>query len=1084
MRLFSLRLSAFFALSLLISNSLFAFEDFSKRFNNEIKDAQGRTLVFVATDSEPLAKTFLRLQAENKTDSKTTLFARKRTVQAFNQTVFQKMRAAAPKLNLEIGRSFEIAISGFSMYIDEKNIDAVRNTPGVLSITPQSLYKLPVQPEKTVVTSNTGDFLPGLDVQRVWNEFGVTGKGIKIAIVDTGMDFRHPDLGGCAGIGCKVVYTFNAGDDSEDVTDDFKHGTHVSGIAAGSGKKKGVAPDAELMSIKVFGTNPGVAFDVILRGMEAAIDPHHDGSFDGRADIINMSLGGVGNPAMDPPPEMAAFENVAKIALVVAAAGNSSYSIIGLPGSAPSVLTVASTNGHQDLSTYSSHGPTEHFTLKPDIAAPGEQIPSTVPGGGYAALSGTSMATPYMAGMAALVMQQAGNSIPKDKIIDYVKSRLLANTLPVTPFPLILPQANSTATRGVTTNFFHAGAGETNPVKTMASHSSFIAVDSFGKMDIGPVKLGDSKIEREFNLKVYCVSASILNLTLTSDFPEGTAGIQPNRATCEPGKTLEFKVSVHSDFTHARGCAEYPCVRGLTVSVKDDSSELLVPVAAVPVFSYKVDLDVSENLFDYAIVYDRLTGARNVLKASSKGFEVERLFPWTGAPIGEYFFSDSNQANRHGKPQNIWVQDKSDPSAGSRKIRQVDLTHVMKFKIVDGTGAIDSQASAVIAWTSHDNPLFCPAEAGVCAMTILGNQTEIHSNALDPLRATIFASSIVNGVAHFGDYPLTGLKSAETDIEMDESKPSATHTVLDPRQKTACLSYSIGYLHILPSSGNFQIGPVKMINLYHNSENATPAIMQFSSVHDQDPGDQCIGDISTSAFAIDTDGKLKLTLNRKPFLEVPGTYATNMDPIAIASPRYLAVESGKRVFSWQPFLTGRNGEIQAGYGHVYFYNELGNVVRDQEFKMDLRAQSEFALEGPAISKPMHFRWYVFSDSAQTRTPETASGMVDYQSAANVRLPVMHVPRIVVNQNAGGAKFFLNFDSINSMGSLTPKPKTVAFAIKRPNDLKWQTVPVRPGVSNQYIAETDQLVGAAVYQIQSISTFAEGDVLTTESKISN
>ncbi|MEV0319272.1 S8 family peptidase [Streptomyces sp. NPDC050658] len=233
---------------------------------------------------------------------------------------------------------------------------------------------------------------------------GYDGKGTKVAVLDTGADAEHPDLKGR--IGATKNFT-----DSPDNEDRQGHGTHTTSTvggtgAASDGKKKGVAPGAELLHGKVLNDGGSGATSWIIAGMQWAVDQ--------KADVVSMSLG---NPARTDcsDPMSTATEELARSAqntLFVIAAGNTGPALnsVSSPGCAPSVLTVGAVDRDDSTAYFSSRSPVYgSHTLKPEIAAPGVAISAAAAGGrgiyAYQSMSGTSMATPHVAGAAALVKQ-------------------------------------------------------------------------------------------------------------------------------------------------------------------------------------------------------------------------------------------------------------------------------------------------------------------------------------------------------------------------------------------------------------------------------------------------------------------------------------------------------------------------------------------------------------------------------------------------------------------------------------------------------------------------------------------------------
>lgn len=210
---------------------------------------------------------------------------------------------------------------------------------------------------------------------------------------DIGVDYNHPALRD------HVVKGPNFADGNNDPFDDYGHGTHVAGIIASRDHVyKGVAPGATIMAVKVLNSRG--------EGTEAGVIAGVDWAVRHGAKVINLSLGTVGAGGLDPLSQ--AVDNAVKSGVVVAvAAGNSGpdFSSIGSPGDARLALTVGATDNDRSLMSWSSRGPTLDGRQKPDVLAPGYGIMSSVPGGKFDTMSGTSMATPHVAGLAALLVQ-------------------------------------------------------------------------------------------------------------------------------------------------------------------------------------------------------------------------------------------------------------------------------------------------------------------------------------------------------------------------------------------------------------------------------------------------------------------------------------------------------------------------------------------------------------------------------------------------------------------------------------------------------------------------------------------------------
>ena len=237
-------------------------------------------------------------------------------------------------------------------------------------------------------------------------ERGLTGDGVTIATLDSGIDASHPDFEG------RIVATedFTGGDSVADVVG---HGTHVASIAAGSGaasdgKYRGIASDADLLVGKVLGDDGTGSMSTAIEGMEWAVA--HD------ADIVNMSLGGPVTNGDDPMSRAVDELTADHGTLFVAASGNHQLEMPGMsfvtsPASAQSALAVGATDRNPDsLWNGTSRARMDGEAIKPEISAPGVGI--TAAGSsdaGYPAYvsgTGTSMAAPHVAGAAALLKQQ------------------------------------------------------------------------------------------------------------------------------------------------------------------------------------------------------------------------------------------------------------------------------------------------------------------------------------------------------------------------------------------------------------------------------------------------------------------------------------------------------------------------------------------------------------------------------------------------------------------------------------------------------------------------------------------------------
>jgi subtilisin family serine protease len=246
--------------------------------------------------------------------------------------------------------------------------------------------------------------VPQIGAPQAWRA-GYDGAGVKVAVLDTGIDEEHPDLAG------QVVAAGNFTEGEEDDEDRVGHGTHVASTIAGTGaasdgRYTGVAPKARLLDGKVC-VEFGCLDSWIIAGMQWAADQG--------AKVVNMSLGGPDRVEVDPVEQaLAELTDEFGMLFVVAAGNSGADATIGSPASADAALAVGAVTKTDELAEFSSRGPRVDGGLKPDITAPGEDIVAAnsadgflgEPGEAYTSLSGTSMATPHVAGAAAILAQR------------------------------------------------------------------------------------------------------------------------------------------------------------------------------------------------------------------------------------------------------------------------------------------------------------------------------------------------------------------------------------------------------------------------------------------------------------------------------------------------------------------------------------------------------------------------------------------------------------------------------------------------------------------------------------------------------
>jgi len=283
-----------------------------------------------------------------------------------------------------------------------------------------------------ILTINNGDSAVLHGVDQVWQNTGYDGAGSTVAIIDTGIDGAHAsidDLDDDNSTYDPKVIGFYDPVNNPTLTngtevfpyDDHGHGSHCAGTTAGTGAPNyehiGMAPQAFLVGVKVLDAGGSGSFATVMAGMQWTVD--HRFEFNIRA--ASMSLGGPGpiewTSSEEDSVNRYANEMVRSGIALFIAAGNSAVPMsIGTPGSAEDVITVGALDKDSGIAIYSSQGPSEEGRIKPNIAYVGSDVMSVQAnsGTGYTAMSGTSMATPGAAGVAALMYQANPDLSPFD----------------------------------------------------------------------------------------------------------------------------------------------------------------------------------------------------------------------------------------------------------------------------------------------------------------------------------------------------------------------------------------------------------------------------------------------------------------------------------------------------------------------------------------------------------------------------------------------------------------------------------------------------------------------------------------------
>ncbi len=285
-------------------------------------------------------------------------------------------------------------IPAIAMKIPSNKLFSLAEKEYVIRIEPSVKVKTFLQESTQIINATS-----------LWNVqiggINITGENVTVCILDTGVNYSHPDLGGCFGNGCKVVGGYDFVNNDTDPMDDHWHGTHVAGIVAANGNIKGVAPDAKIVAIKVLDEYGYGSFADVIAGIDWCVSNANIYNIS----VISMSLGTSSlysdycDSIFSSLSESVNASVEANITVVAAAGNDYNITHIAAPACLKNVIAVGSTEKNDTVSDFSNRN---NIT---DLLAPGSNITSTWIGGGYIDASGTSMATPHVSGALALLYQ-------------------------------------------------------------------------------------------------------------------------------------------------------------------------------------------------------------------------------------------------------------------------------------------------------------------------------------------------------------------------------------------------------------------------------------------------------------------------------------------------------------------------------------------------------------------------------------------------------------------------------------------------------------------------------------------------------
>ncbi|WP_158282259.1 peptidoglycan-binding protein [Salipaludibacillus keqinensis] len=531
------------------------------------------------------------------------------------------------QLDYEEIHRYEEVFNGFSLTLSEEDVASLEHFESTKGIYLDQIYEITT--EEIVDANASSEHTASLGVDELWEQ-GLTGAGVKIGVIDTGIDYEHPDLKDAYKGGANFV---NDGRQTPLEGYDFvtsTHGTNVSGIIAGNGRVKGVAYDADLYVYRALDIDNRGKTGHILKGIEQATKDDMD--------ILNLSLGRNENES-DTPLTRGINNAVKNGTVVVVSSGNEGRSgakSIGDPGTAALAITVGAShnvNGQESIAPFSSRGPVhETYDIKPDLVAPGVSIYSTSSlaktspanyNHAYNYYSGTSMSAPFITGMAALLLEENRERTPAE-----IKARLM-NTAMEVP--------------GYSVNDTGSGRVQGEQASTTPVFATFTDVNDYlnegkvnqlhhetGSLNFGQVTMGGDFRETR-SMQVTNTSAASVDYQMSWDVHgpgESVSLDMPESITVEGNQVTEIPVSlVSTDVTEA-GYYE-----GFILLESDQHPSLRIPfgvevdVASNPIETLSIEPSIFNEDRNETIVHFQGNGQAT----SSK---LELLDKETGAALG------------------------------------------------------------------------------------------------------------------------------------------------------------------------------------------------------------------------------------------------------------------------------------------------------------------------------------------------------------------------------------------------------------------------------------------------------------------
>jgi len=388
-------------ISLLAVSIAFSGNDESNKVDKEVlellKQQDEVSVIVVLKDDYDVLNEY-SVSALNK---KSDFEKKKMMIKKQQEKVLKSINLNKKQIDFKLKRRFS-SVNGLSGEVTEQGLQKLLSNPNVKRIYPNRPVRAFLSDSKNIVNASKTWGL-------IYNGINITGKGETVCIIDTGVDYTHPNMGDCAstsnindGSCAKVIGGYDFINNDQDPIDDHGHGTHVAGIVASNNETyRGIAPDANIVAIKSLDSTGSGTTGNIIDGLIWCTD--NSSIFN--ITVISMSLGSDVLFATycdnDDPLTAAAIDAaVAKNISVTAATGNDGNTTgIASPACIKNTTAVASSTKSDGISSFSNRNSIT------DLFAPGSSITSLKIGGGTLTASGTSMATPHVAAAFALLRQ-------------------------------------------------------------------------------------------------------------------------------------------------------------------------------------------------------------------------------------------------------------------------------------------------------------------------------------------------------------------------------------------------------------------------------------------------------------------------------------------------------------------------------------------------------------------------------------------------------------------------------------------------------------------------------------------------------